>query len=59
MEAAAGIGERGGSPGPKVRGWGRRCRALAGTSVICNGGMGIRGDSATNSLGGLSKSFPL
>lgn len=37
MEAAAGIGKRGGSPGARVRGGGRRCRAKAGISVICNG----------------------
>lgn len=59
MEAAAGIGGRGRSPGPKVRGLGRRCRDPAGTSVICNGGMGIRGDCATNSLDGMNKPFLL
>lgn len=55
MEAAAGIRERGGSPGSRVRGWGKRRGVRAGISVMCNGGIGIRGYSATNSLDSLKQ----
>ena len=56
MEAATRMGERGGSPGPRLGDGGGDAGPWHEGQGRCNGGMRVREDSATNSLDGLNRS---